>query len=59
MRVPEDAEEVATAHDADVGAFGVWRDKDGVLYIASYHFGPVSDVLFVIRPTGEVEEAET
>jgi hypothetical protein len=58
MRVPEDADEVAVSHDADVGAFGVWRDKEGRLYVAGYHFGPASDVLFRIHPDGNIECAD-
>lgn len=53
MRVPKNAEEVCTAVDED-GAFGTWRDENGFLYVARYHFGPSGDVLFVIAPDGGV-----
>lgn len=57
MNVPKNAEELATAVKDDQ-VLGVWRDENGFLYVAGYHFGPSGDVLFVIRPDGCVEAPE-
>ncbi|QWY83245.1 hypothetical protein [Rhizobium phage RHph_X2_25] len=39
-----------------ISSLGAWRLPDGTIAVAAYHFGPVGDVLFLIRPDGTAVE---